>query len=98
MIEFEKAIEVAMSKARSLLENASNFLLEGVLLSKDGDLFEVSLSYDTNGKDPLGGSQGERSGGLAQLAQLMRYRREYKIFLIDSRSGQFRGFKNQNDR
>ena len=101
MIDFQKAIDIATTSAKSLIQNASNFVLEGVLLSEDNKLYEVSLSYDIEGKDPLGGTdQGNKGGllgntGLLQLSQLMRYRREYKVFLVDSGSGQFRGFKNQ---
>ena len=101
MIDFEKAIDIAMKSATSLIENARNFSLEGVLLSDDNKLYEVSLSYDIEGKDPLGADQGKGlagNSGLLQLAKIMSHRREYKIFLVDSSSGKFRGFRNQKNR
>lgn len=97
MVDFQKAISVATVNAQALIQNASNFVLEGVLLSDDNKLYEVSLSYDIEGKDPLGGGN-QGNSGLLQLAKLMRYRREYKVFLVDKNDGQFRGFKNQNNR
>lgn len=98
MIDFNKAIDVATTNAKVLIRNADNFVLEGVLLSDDNKLYEVSLSYDIHGKDPLSGTDQGRNSGLAHLAYLMRYRRENKVFLVDKKSGQFRGFKNQSNR
>jgi hypothetical protein len=98
MISFENAIAVAKSNAVSLLENAQNFALEGVLLSEDSKLYEVSLSYDTQGKDIF--SQDIKlteNSGLLRLAKIMGYRKEFKVFLVDSKNGKFRGFKNQKD-
>lgn len=98
MIEFQKAIDVATKNAKSLIKDAQNFVLEGVLISDDNKLYEVSLSYDIQGKNPLDGSQGNGqtgSSGLVQLARLMSYRREFKTFFVDVNTGKFRGFKNQ---
>ena len=102
MIDFSKAVDVATENAKSLIKNANNFVLEGVLLSEDGKLYEVSLSYDIQGTDPLSGADKDsrlpENSGLFQLAQLMRYRREHRVFFVDSDSGKFRGFKNPRSR
>ena len=96
MIDFENAIDVATKKAKTLIQNANNFTLEGVLLSDDNKLYEVSLSYDIQGADPLARINQVKSG-LAQLSYLIGYRRENKVFFVDSNSGEFRGFKNQSN-
>ena len=97
MIDFERAIGVATKNAKSLINNAQNISLEGILISDDKSLYEVSLSYDLQGKDPLGAQQnnGVTKNNLLELAKIMSYRKEYKIFLVDKESGEFRGFKNQ---
>lgn len=98
MIEFENAIGVATKNAESLIQNASNFELEGVLISDDGKLIEVALSYDINGRNSLDSAVGNQAkstnAGLYQLAKIMMQRREHKVFLVDSKNGKFRGFKN----
>lgn len=97
MIEFEEAVEVAKENAQNLIKSASNFVLEGVLISDDGKLYEVALSYELTGVDPLSGDSTKTTpeiGGLMQLARVMSRRREYKTFLVDIRTGKFRGFSN----
>ena len=96
MVDFQEAISIAKKNAKELVSNASNFVLEGVLISNDNKLYEVSLSYDIEGNDPLNVSN-QGNSGLSQLAKLMRYRREYKVFLVNTSDGKFRGFKNQNN-
>lgn len=99
MIEFNKAVQIAQKNVKSLVKNARNIELEGVLISSDNSLYEVSLSYELDGIDPFGGViNNDKEGELFQLARMMRYRREYKVFLIDSNTGQFRGFRNQQNR
>ena len=96
MIDFKKAIRVATENAKSLINDARNISLEGVLISDDKRLYEVSLSYDIQGRDPLGVQQNKNiANNLLELAKIMSYRKEYKIFLVDKESGEFRGFKNQ---
>jgi hypothetical protein len=97
MVDFQEAISVAIENAGKLIQNAKNFSTEGVLISDDNKLYEVSLSYDIEGKDPLA-TTDRGNTGLYQLAKIMLHRREYKVFLIDKYSGEFRGFKNQNNR
>jgi len=97
MIEFEEAINVATTNAKSLVKGASDFELEGVLLSNDEKLYEVTLSYNLSGKNPLD-LENNSSSGLIQLATLMGRRREYKVFLVDSSNGNFKGFKTYKDR
>ncbi len=102
MISFENAIDSATTNAKSLIKNADNFVLEGVLLSDDNKLYEVSLSYDIKGKDLFNEAVQDKAlagnSGLLQLAAIMGYRREYRVFLVDSKSGRFKGFKNQKNR
>jgi hypothetical protein len=98
MISFEQAIEVATKNAKSLIENSRNIVLEGVLISDDKKLYEFSLSYDLQGNDPFEVRQdndGTVGSGLSQLVKIMGYRKQYKTFLVDGKSGEFRGFRNQ---
>jgi hypothetical protein len=101
MVDFKKAIKIGTENAESLVPDAKNFVLEGVLLSNDNKLYEVTLSYDLQGISPLelgNKSADKTTSGLMQLASLMSRRRGYKVFLVDSASGQFKGFKNSKDR
>lgn len=98
MSSFEKAIDVATSKVKTLIPNSSNVALEGILISDDKKLYEVSLSYDLKGEDPFEARQGDDmilGSGLSQLAKVMGYRRQYKTFLIDYNTDEFRGFRNE---
>lgn len=95
MISFEQAIETATKNASSLIERSKNISLEGILISEDGKLYEVSLSYDVEGENPFSPKQNtdEAVGnGLSQLIKVMNYRRQYKTFLVDATNGEFRGF------
>ncbi|WP_147693992.1 hypothetical protein [Vogesella mureinivorans] len=100
MIQFEQAIDVALSNAKNLLKQAYNFTLEGVIISSDEKYLEVTLSYELHGSDPLAISPEKANGlsAMAQLAQIMGRRREYKVFLVDSGSGVFKGFKMYRDK
>lgn len=95
MISFERAIEIATTNASSLIEKSRNISLEGILISEDGKLYEVSLSYDLEGEDPFSAQKNTDEpvgNGLSQLIKVMSYRRQYKTFLVDTRNGDFRGF------
>jgi hypothetical protein len=97
MIEFKEAISVAHANVTTLVSQARNIRLEGALLSADGALYEITFSYDVEGEDmgiELGAAKGSN---LLTLAKLMGKRRENKVFLVDSETGKFRGFKNQKD-
>lgn len=92
MIDFDKAIEVTQGSISKLIPNAKELTLEGVLMSDNDKVFEVTFSYllensptDLRGDDNL--------NNLAVLARIMGRRREHKVFLIDRSSGEFRGFK-----
>lgn len=98
MIDFKQAIDIATSNAKSLLSNANNFQLEGVLISDNDKFYEVTLSYGIEGPDPLSTSERKKESGLYHLARIMGYRREYKTFLVDKTTGKFKGFKNYKDR
>ncbi|MFZ3192387.1 MAG: hypothetical protein WA154_04150 [Moraxellaceae bacterium] len=95
MISFEQAIEIATTNASSLIEKSKNLSLEGILISEDGKLYEVSLSYDIEGENPASISKNTNEPvghGLSQLIKVMSYRRQYKTFLVDAKNGEFRGF------
>ena len=95
MISFEKAIEIAKTNASSLIEKSKNISLEGILISEDGKLYEVSLSYDIEEENPFSAKKNTDepiSNGLSQLIKVMSYRRQYKTFLVDAKNGDFRGF------
>lgn len=99
MIEFDEAIRIAQENAEKLVKGAKNLVLEGVLISADDKLYEITISYDLDGPDSLkiqNESNGEMQNIIA-LASIMRKRREYKVFLVDKRDGQFRGFKNYKE-
>ena len=74
--DFDKAIEVATTNVKALVKNAKNIELEGAILSDDNKLYEICLSYDMQGESPF----LTNNDNLSQLARLMRYRREYKVF------------------
>lgn len=101
MIDFKKAKEIAIESAKSLIGELQNIELEGILISDNMELYEVSLSYDL--ENPLELAQessisaNSENSGLSQLAKLMAYRKHYKVFLVDCKTGKFRGFKNQTD-
>ncbi|PIE90419.1 MAG: hypothetical protein CR997_06420 [Acidobacteria bacterium] len=99
MITFKKAIDIAKRKVEELIPNSKNISLEGVLISDDKRLYEVSLSYDLRGDDSFDSGNHEDAnlgGGLASLVKVMSYRRHCKKFLIDYKNGEFRGFKNED--
>lgn len=99
MIDFDMAISVAYENVTKLVKGAKNLVLEGVLISSDNKLYEVTYSYDLERQDELGLPKGRatKTSNLMVLASLMGKRREYKVFLVDSNSGQFRGFKNYKE-
>ncbi|WP_355581497.1 hypothetical protein [Xanthomonas cannabis] len=96
MTDFQDAINIAIENAKELLNQATNFAVEEALLSDDDKRYEVTLSYDLKGRDPLSGDNAKnniKETGILQLARLMSYRKEYKTFLVDKRTGNFKGFK-----
>lgn len=72
MISFENAIEVAKTNAKILIENSKNIVLEGVLISDDKKLYEVSLSYDLQGTDAFETKQSDDSSVNNSLSQLTK--------------------------
>ncbi len=99
MIDFDKAISVAHENVTKLVKGAKNLVLEGVLISSDNKLYEVTYSYDLERQADFDILKGKttKAANLVTLASLMGKRREYKVFLVDSKSGQFRGFKNYKE-
>jgi len=96
MTTFQDAIRIASQNAEELLKQATKFEVEEAILSDDGKRYEVTLSYELKGKDPLsvGSSAKNTQGpGLMELARLMTYRKQYKTFFVDKKTGTFTGFK-----
>lgn len=101
MTDFNAAIATATTNAKQLLQNATNFQLEEAVLSADNKRYEVTISYDLNGRDPLSivNPKTQAPGeSLRQLARLMSYRKEYKVFYVDKATGDFKGFRNKNSK
>lgn len=96
MIDFKTAIHTATENAQQLLGNATNFQLEEAVVSDDNKRYEITLSYDLTGRDPLSVASSksrDANSGLMQLARLMSYRKEFKTFYIDKTNGDFKGFR-----
>lgn len=101
MIDFDKAVTIAKDNLLKLLPDAEEIKLEGVLISEDDKIFEVTYSYlsglDLENLDKNKNSKFSKllhnAGNFSTLAGLMRLRRDYKAFLVDAQNGSFRGFK-----
>jgi hypothetical protein len=94
MIEFDEAVKVAGEQVTKFVNNAKDITLEGVLISEDSKLYEVTFSYELT---KLNTHSASNLTTLQTLASLMSTRREYKVFLVDTRTGKFRGFKNYKE-
>lgn len=96
MIDFKQAIDVAVQNAKMLLEQATKLEVEEALLSDDDKYYEITLSYELNGRDPLAAkntSSRMATTSILELARLMSYRKEYRTFLVIKETGKFKGFK-----
>ncbi|MFJ2364676.1 hypothetical protein ACIPIN_13440 [Pseudomonas sp. NPDC087697] len=96
MIDFDTAIAVALENITKLVKGAKNPVLEGIIISEDEKLYEITYSYDLDRTPTKIPTAGESSAMLA-LAGLLGRRREYKVFLVDAHTGKFRGFKNYKE-
>lgn len=92
MIEFDMAIDVAKENVKKLVPHAKDITVEGAIISDDGKLYEVTLSYEL--EDHRLPENSSKDNNLWTLARIMSKRREQKIFLVNSVNGLFRGFKN----
>ena len=91
-MDFKKAIEVAELNARALLPNAKDFKLEAAVIG--GRNYEISLSYYHSGQSPLElAGEKKDANNLVKLASFMGSRREFKTFLVEEGSFDFKGFK-----
>lgn len=94
-LDFDTAVQVARSNVEKLVPKAKNVTLEEAMISSDGKLYEVTFSYDLDREEnPL----GVRSDNISKLASLMGRRREYKVFLVDAYSKEFRGFRTYKEK
>ncbi|NWA25748.1 hypothetical protein HX866_12690 [Pseudomonas gingeri] len=92
MVDFDRAIAVAREQVERLVPGAKDITLEGVLISSDNKLYEVTYSYNLE-RIPNISRSPKGLTNIDVLANLVGKRREYKVFLVDFQSGQFRGFK-----
>lgn len=90
-MDFEKAADIAIKNAKKLLPRAKDFSLEEIMLV--GSNYEVSLSYQIEGEDPLDKNTQDGAPSLGALLKIMGRRREEKVFIVSS-SGVFKGFRN----
>ncbi|MBH8609995.1 hypothetical protein I4N56_002835 [Pseudomonas mohnii] len=93
MVDFDRAIAVAREQVEKLVPGAKDITLEGVLISTDNKLYEVTYSYNLERIPSLPISPSKGLTNIDVLARLVGKRREYKVFLVDFHTGQFRGFK-----
>jgi hypothetical protein len=89
MIEDVKARDLAIAKLRELLgeEAARTAVLEEIELTAEGAQWLVTLGY----REPWSAEEraAVRNPELAEI--LGTYRRRFKVFRLDARTGQFRG-------
>ncbi|WDY56683.1 hypothetical protein [Pseudomonas sp. PSKL.D1] len=97
MIQFEEAIGVARENVTKLVRSAINIELEGAIISDDAKQYEITFSYDLNTSNDNPIASGFKESNLRTLADLLSKRKEYKVFLVDSQSGSFKGFKSQKE-
>ncbi|WEZ86486.1 hypothetical protein P3R38_13250 [Pseudomonas sp. NyZ480] len=90
-VDFNSAVSVARENVKTLVPSAENLTLEEALISQDGKMYEVTFSYDLDRDNPL--RFGIAPDNISRLASLMGRRREYKVFLVDAHTGEFRGFR-----
>lgn len=94
MIEFQKAIDVAMENVTLLIPRANNITLEGAMISGDGKSYEINLSYELSDDNTNPSTSEIENNPFYAMAKLMKKRREKKIFIVSSSDGKFLGFKN----
>ncbi|UFH48403.1 hypothetical protein [Pseudomonas sp. KNUC1026] len=90
MIDFKQAIQTAIEKVGELVPSAQSPVLEEAVISEDDKVYEITLSYNVDGPPP---ASGAAQAALAGLAGLLAHRREFRVFMIDKQSGDFRGFR-----
>ncbi|CAG8865542.1 hypothetical protein PS627_01459 [Pseudomonas fluorescens] len=89
-LNFDTTVLVARSNIEKLVPNAKNVTLEEAMISSDGNFYEITFSYDLDQED---NAIGVAADNISKLASLMERRREYKVFLVDAGSNEFRGFR-----
>lgn len=97
LVDFKQAIKLAENNARELLSNAKQFDLEEVI--KEGNNYEVTLSYLLQGEEPYKTSSAIGDSGSLNIGKVIAAlgtRRQKKVFII-SEKGEFKGFRNLKD-
>lgn len=90
---FEEAISIAKDNVIKLIPNSKDVKLEGAIISSDNKFYEITLSYELSGAE-IGSNAKTDTNSLWALAQLMKTRREEKVFFVNRDSGEFFGFRN----
>ncbi|MBK0057033.1 hypothetical protein IAE40_00185 [Pseudomonas sp. S44] len=94
-LDFDRAVQVARGNVEKLVPKAKNVTLEEAMTSSDGKLYEVTFSYDIDREDNF---YGIAPDNISKLASLMGRRREYKVFLVDAFTYEFRGFRTYKEK
>lgn len=97
MIDFDKAIKVAKANIGKFLPNITELKLESIIVSEESKLFEITYSYIYEKNEDDVNAHENGAPNVAAIARIVRMRRYYKVFLVDSVNGEFRGFKNSNE-
>ncbi|MCT7519032.1 hypothetical protein [Aliarcobacter cryaerophilus] len=92
-IDFQKAIDVAKEELKKIQIDATNINIEQAIISDNEKFYEITLSYEISLKDNLTSNEEKLPTNLQSLSMLLRKKRIYKTFLINTSNYKFRGFK-----
>ncbi|EED5477973.1 hypothetical protein UJ39_17100 [Salmonella enterica subsp. enterica serovar Tennessee] len=88
-VNFAKAIQVVKDNVSSLLPDATDFTLEEALLSDDELRYEITFSFMTPGTY----TDSKYGLGSNPLMNHLLAKKDYRTFLVDRDTYQFRGFR-----
>lgn len=91
MQKLKQAIDVAKKSLEEIQDNVTDIAVEEGLLNDSSSQYEITLSYKLAGKDNA--DEKEASPGIASLLAISSVGRIYKTFLVDEKTGEFKGFK-----
>lgn len=97
-IGFEEAIAKARENLKKLYPKCSKIQLEQAVLSRDGENYEITLSFSLHRQKELSLEEKMQTTSAFQLMQMMASEQMIKKnFLIDSKTGNFNGLKEIRD-